>query len=228
MSLFVGRISLLILNQAVLKCLYSFVFLGLYYFLCGGFVVADIKRICKNCGDVFIISHGEYCFFKERNLNLPMKCKTCREESRYFGGHIKQIMSCDTAPPADFNTINHAVSYSWYDKVADRIENSSSDCEDFEYKQDEIVTEDSRRVERYFISFKPTPESVRNNKEVSVSSGRSLTLDQSSAGYSTSNSADLSRHGSSGKTCSICWVRIAGGCDGKSEICEDFFEFRQN
>ncbi len=41
-----------------------------------------LKRTCKQCGQEFIISDSEIKFFKSRNLNLPKRCKDCRNANK--------------------------------------------------------------------------------------------------------------------------------------------------
>lgn len=41
-----------------------------------------IKRTCKQCGKEFILSDSEIKFFKSRNLNLPKRCKDCRNANK--------------------------------------------------------------------------------------------------------------------------------------------------
>lgn len=52
-----------------------------------------MKRTCKQCGKEFFISQSEIKFYKEKNLNIPRRCKECRDAN-------KQKRN-DDAPPAD-------------------------------------------------------------------------------------------------------------------------------
>ena len=42
--------------------------------------MSDIVLKCKDCGEEFVITEGEQKFYKERNLNLPKRCKNCRQK----------------------------------------------------------------------------------------------------------------------------------------------------
>ena len=39
------------------------------------------KKKCVQCGKVFTITDSEKQFFKKRNLNMPKRCKECREKN---------------------------------------------------------------------------------------------------------------------------------------------------
>ncbi|SFS03992.1 zinc-ribbon domain containing protein [Anaeromicropila populeti] len=39
------------------------------------------KKKCVQCGKVFTITDSEKLFFENRNLNLPKRCKECREKN---------------------------------------------------------------------------------------------------------------------------------------------------
>lgn len=41
-----------------------------------------MQRVCKQCRSMFIISESEEAFFKEKNLNMPKRCKACREANK--------------------------------------------------------------------------------------------------------------------------------------------------
>ena len=41
-----------------------------------------MKRTCKQCGKEFEISPSEIQFYKKRKLNLPRRCKECREQNK--------------------------------------------------------------------------------------------------------------------------------------------------
>ncbi len=41
---------------------------------------------CKSCGESFEISDGEIEFYKKKNLDLPKRCKKCRENSKRSKG----------------------------------------------------------------------------------------------------------------------------------------------
>lgn len=39
----------------------------------------SVNRICKQCGKRFTLSDSEISFYQSKNLDLPKRCKTCRE-----------------------------------------------------------------------------------------------------------------------------------------------------
>lgn len=41
-----------------------------------------MKRVCKQCGRSFELSDSEIAFYKSRNLNLPKRCKECRQANK--------------------------------------------------------------------------------------------------------------------------------------------------
>lgn len=41
-----------------------------------------MKQNCKQCGKTFEISESEIAFFKSKNLNIPKRCKECREKNK--------------------------------------------------------------------------------------------------------------------------------------------------
>lgn len=41
-----------------------------------------MKRTCKQCGREFYIAQSEVSFYKEKNLQLPKRCKECRESNK--------------------------------------------------------------------------------------------------------------------------------------------------
>ncbi len=40
------------------------------------------KANCKNCNNPFEIADGEKEFYKEKGLELPKRCKECRDKRR--------------------------------------------------------------------------------------------------------------------------------------------------
>lgn len=40
---------------------------------------------CKDCGQEFIFTVGEQEFYKERGLNTPARCKSCRKARKLEG-----------------------------------------------------------------------------------------------------------------------------------------------
>ena len=51
---------------------------------------APIQRICKSCGISFTISSGEQDFYESHQLDLPKRCKKCRENERNKKTQIAQ------------------------------------------------------------------------------------------------------------------------------------------
>lgn len=47
-----------------------------------------MKRVCKQCGTSFELSDSEIAFYKSKNLNLPKRCKECRQANKQ--GHAVQ------------------------------------------------------------------------------------------------------------------------------------------
>ena len=41
-----------------------------------------ITRTCKDCGGSFKIAPGEQKFYQKNNLELPVRCKKCRDARR--------------------------------------------------------------------------------------------------------------------------------------------------
>ena len=41
-----------------------------------------MKRVCKQCGTSFELSDSEIAFYKSKNLNLPKRCKECRQANK--------------------------------------------------------------------------------------------------------------------------------------------------
>ena len=44
-----------------------------------------MKVICKQCGKEFELSNSEMEFYKSKNLELPKRCKECRELNKQNG-----------------------------------------------------------------------------------------------------------------------------------------------
>lgn len=40
------------------------------------------KRICKQCGKEFILDDDEINFYKQKNLQIPKRCKSCRSSNK--------------------------------------------------------------------------------------------------------------------------------------------------
>ena len=41
-----------------------------------------IRLTCKQCGKEFTMEDSEIRFFKEKNLQLPKRCKECRDKNK--------------------------------------------------------------------------------------------------------------------------------------------------
>ena len=41
-----------------------------------------MKRTCKQCGKEFVITQSEINFYKSKNLNIPKRCKDCRQKNK--------------------------------------------------------------------------------------------------------------------------------------------------
>lgn len=48
-----------------------------------------MKRTCKQCGKEFFISQSEISFYKGRNLQIPRRCKECREANKQQPAEVK-------------------------------------------------------------------------------------------------------------------------------------------
>lgn len=60
-----------------------------------------MKCVCKQCGTTFELSEAEIDFYRKRNLQLPKRCKECRQENKQkqsgvqgsqTGGHVSPKM----------------------------------------------------------------------------------------------------------------------------------------
>jgi hypothetical protein len=40
------------------------------------------KHKCKDCGEEFYMTYKEVHFYEEKGLNLPKRCKTCRDKRK--------------------------------------------------------------------------------------------------------------------------------------------------
>lgn len=52
-----------------------------------------MKRICKQCGKEFEITDSEAQFYKDKGLQLPKRCKQCREENKRNNASISNLQS---------------------------------------------------------------------------------------------------------------------------------------
>lgn len=64
-----------------------------------------MKKTCKQCGKEFELSGGEIKFYKSKNLNLPNRCKECREENKKNRAETNNIQpeTVSTAPASASN-----------------------------------------------------------------------------------------------------------------------------
>lgn len=46
----------------------------------------DIKKICKDCKEEFIITPEDQEFYKNLGYELPVRCKACRHKRRVARG----------------------------------------------------------------------------------------------------------------------------------------------
>lgn len=44
--------------------------------------MSEEKLICKDCDNEFIIEEGEQKWYEEKKLNLPLRCKDCRQKRK--------------------------------------------------------------------------------------------------------------------------------------------------
>lgn len=42
----------------------------------------EMKAVCKDCNEPFVISEGEQAWYTERGWELPKRCKDCRREAK--------------------------------------------------------------------------------------------------------------------------------------------------
>lgn len=50
-----------------------------------------MTRLCKECGKEFEINDGEIQFYRAKNLELPKRCKECRERNKKNGRQPQQM-----------------------------------------------------------------------------------------------------------------------------------------
>lgn len=58
-----------------------------------------MKCVCKQCGTTFELSESEIAFYRKKNLNLPKRCKECRQENKEK--QEKSVMKQDALNGAD-------------------------------------------------------------------------------------------------------------------------------
>jgi len=44
--------------------------------------LADIKRACSSCTQIFVVGVAEQAWFDSRGFELPKRCKLCRQRRR--------------------------------------------------------------------------------------------------------------------------------------------------
>lgn len=69
-----------------------------------------MKKICKQCGREFELTKGEIDFFKSKGLNLPARCKDCRDKNKNGGSENTQNNNRpqnNTKPTAQYNKPNY-------------------------------------------------------------------------------------------------------------------------
>lgn len=67
-----------------------------------------MKVICKQCGKEFELSNSEMEFYKSKNLELPKRCKECREHNKRNGssrsnGQAEQKQTVKAEQPVEQN-----------------------------------------------------------------------------------------------------------------------------
>ena len=48
-----------------------------------------MTRNCVQCGKTFTLSDSEIAFYEEKNLNLPKRCKSCRDKNKATNGEYR-------------------------------------------------------------------------------------------------------------------------------------------
>ncbi len=59
-----------------------------------------MKRVCKQCGKEFEIFQSEINFYKSKNLQLPKRCKECRESNKHKKPEDKESAIQEKKPVA--------------------------------------------------------------------------------------------------------------------------------
>ncbi|MCM1315406.1 MAG: zinc-ribbon domain containing protein [Prevotella sp.] len=49
-----------------------------------------MKIICKQCNKAFKLTNSEIKFYKDKNLDIPKRCKQCREANNLYGNYPRQ------------------------------------------------------------------------------------------------------------------------------------------
>lgn len=87
-----------------------------------------MKRTCKQCGKEFFISQSEIKFYKEKNLNIPRRCKECRDAN-------KQKRNDDTPPVAKT-----------------QIKSSYNDSDNDKRNSEAVNSKKTNSVKKYLVS----------------------------------------------------------------------------
>lgn len=62
----------------------------------------SLKKVCKQCGKEFELTQGEIQFYENKNLNIPSRCKECRDKNKQSQQGEQDIEK--QAVPAKSNT----------------------------------------------------------------------------------------------------------------------------
>lgn len=65
-----------------------------------------MKRTCKQCGKEFELSESEIRYYKEKGLELPKRCKSCRDKNKGHGGYAERKQKSVSALPSAQNNRN--------------------------------------------------------------------------------------------------------------------------
>ena len=57
-----------------------------------------IKKKCSQCGKEFFLSDSEIDFYNKKNLNLPKRCKECRNANKHINNDTYNDNQSDTTP----------------------------------------------------------------------------------------------------------------------------------
>lgn len=62
-----------------------------------------MKKTCKQCGKEFELSESEINFYKSKGLELPKRCKSCRDKNKGHDSQTKQEQNIVSASPYSKN-----------------------------------------------------------------------------------------------------------------------------
>lgn len=57
-----------------------------------------LKKKCSQCGKEFFLSDSEIDFYNKKNLNLPKRCKECRNANKHSNNGTYSVDQTDTKP----------------------------------------------------------------------------------------------------------------------------------